>query len=78
MLDLDNDDDDGDEAEGIAEGEMKSMEQLDRTLTVCQKCGPSKYCKINKTGVHVNLTFGQRRGWAVALVTHFALQSASG
>jgi hypothetical protein len=70
LLDLDNSDadDDGGEDEAMAEKERKALEQLEKVLSNCQKCGPSKLCKINKNGQHVNLTFNQRRGWSVALV----------
>lgn len=69
-MDLDNRDSENDEAEdeGMAEKERRALEQIERTLSNCQKCGPSKLCKINRSGQHVNLTFNQRRGWSVALV----------
>lgn len=70
LLDLDNSDADADggDDEAMAEKENKALEQLEKALGDCQKCGPSKLCKINKNGQHVNLTFNQRRGWSVALV----------
>lgn len=71
LLDLDNSDtdaEDGDD-EAMAEKERKALEQLEKVLGDCQKCGPSKLCKVNKSGQHVNLTFNQRRGWSVALVS---------
>jgi hypothetical protein len=71
LLDLDNSDadDDNGEDEAMAEKERKALEQLERALSNCQKCGPSKLCKIDKKGQHVNLTFNQRHGWSVALVS---------
>jgi hypothetical protein len=68
LLDLDNENSDTGEDDVVAEKEKQSLEQLDRALSACQKCGPMKACKINKKGEHVCLTFGQCRGWAVALV----------
>lgn len=71
LLDLDNsdaDDEDG-EDEAMAEKERKALGQLEKALSNCQKCGPSKLCKINKNSQHVNLTFNQRRGWSVALAS---------
>ena len=71
LLDLDNsdaDDEDG-EDEAMAEKERKALGQLKKALSNCQKCGPSKLCKINKNGQHVNLMFNQRRGWSVALAS---------
>lgn len=73
LLDLDGDggdEDDGEGDNGIAEGEMKSLEDLDKKLSLCGKCGPTKICKINKFGVHVPLSFNQQCGWAVALVSN--------
>ena len=69
LLDLDNDEDGDIEDEGIAECEKAAMEKLDRALSGCQKCGPTKACKINKLGEHVALTYNQHRGWSVALVS---------
>jgi hypothetical protein len=73
LLDLDNSDDEDDigEDEAMAEKEKKALEQLEKALGDCQKCGPSKLCKIDKNGQHINLTFNQRRGWSVALVNEF-------
>jgi len=70
LMDLDNEDLDGEDNvdEGMAEKERKAMEQLKKALSNCQKCGPSKLCKVNKNGCHVNLTFNQCQGWSVALV----------
>jgi hypothetical protein len=72
LLDLDNDDDDdsaGDEDEDAIEKEKKALLNLEKTLRMCQLCGPTKFCKVNRTGKHVSLTFNQRRGWSVALVS---------
>jgi hypothetical protein len=51
------------------EKEKKQLELLEKALSGCVRCGPEKFCKIDKSGNHVNLTFNQRRGWANALVT---------
>ena len=71
LLNLDNrdaDDEDGKD-EAMAEKERKALEQLEKALSNCQKCGPSKLCKINTNGQHVDLTFNQRRGWLIALAS---------
>lgn len=69
LIDLDDDDDDGQEGdESMMDKEAKFAEQLNKVLIGCQLCGNEKYCHISRTGEHVNLTFQQRRGWAVALV----------
>lgn len=68
MMDLGDDDDDEDDGDGMMEKENKAYEQLEKVLTKCQLCGPTKFCKINKAGEHICLSFQQRRGWAVALV----------
>ncbi|KIK76754.1 hypothetical protein PAXRUDRAFT_109269, partial [Paxillus rubicundulus Ve08.2h10] len=70
LLDLDNEDgSDDEEDDGMAEKEKKALEELENILWQCQLCGPSKLCKIDRTGQHVNLKFQQRRGWSVALAT---------
>jgi hypothetical protein len=70
LMDLDNKDSDGNSNadEAMAERERKALERLEKALGNCQKCGPSKLCKINKNGQHIHLTFNQRRGWSVELV----------
>lgn len=73
LIDLDNeeDDDDADEDEensGLPEREQKQLEILERELAKCQRCGPDKYCKIDKSGSHVPLTMNQRRAWSIFLV----------
>lgn len=69
LMDLNGDSCDENEDDGSMEREKKALEQLERALSQCQLCGPGKYCKIGKTGEHVNLTTNQRRAWAVALVS---------
>lgn len=76
VLDLDHDHssdlgDDEDAEEGFIETEMKKLEQLDGVLSQCQLCGREKFCKVDRAGNHVNLTMGQRRAWANALVWPF-------
>src|SRR4051812_40170549 len=72
FLDLDNyDDGSGDDDEGpdeIMAKEKRQLELLDKQLTGCMRCSSEKYCKIDKSGNHIHLTFQQRRGWANALV----------
>ncbi|KAI6137828.1 hypothetical protein BKA82DRAFT_36073 [Pisolithus tinctorius] len=68
LLDLDNDGSSADDEDSAAiEKENKSLMELEKSLKLCQRCGPSKYCKINRAGQHVNLTFNQHRGWALTL-----------
>ena len=67
-MDLGDDDDDEDDGDGMMEKENKAYEQLEKVLMKCQLCGPTKFCKINRVGEHICLSFQQRRGWAVALV----------
>ncbi|KDQ52784.1 hypothetical protein JAAARDRAFT_210431, partial [Jaapia argillacea MUCL 33604] len=73
LIDLDNDysddlgDDDGGDDEDLLEQEQKMLESLENTLSTCQKCGPSLYCKIDKSGQHVALSMNQRCGWAMSL-----------
>lgn len=69
MMDLGDNDDDEDDGNGMMEKENKAYGQLEKVLTKCQLCGPTKFCKINKVGEHVCLSFQQRRGWAVALAS---------
>ena len=72
LIDLDNDDDDDDVGDdSILDKERSFLEKLERVLTRCQLCGPTKFCRISRNGDHVNLTFQQRRGWVVALVFEF-------
>ncbi|KIK80243.1 hypothetical protein PAXRUDRAFT_766474 [Paxillus rubicundulus Ve08.2h10] len=60
MLDLDNKDSSNDiEDDRIAEKEKKALEESENVLWHCQLCGPSKLCKTDRTGQHINLTFQQ-------------------
>jgi hypothetical protein len=68
LMDLNGDSDDDNYDDGTMEREKQALEQLERSLTKCQLCGPGKFCKISKTGDHVNLTWNQRRAWSIALV----------
>ncbi|KAF8078348.1 hypothetical protein FPV67DRAFT_1663100 [Lyophyllum atratum] len=47
--------------------ETKHLEQLQAALGRCQRCGPTKACKVSRSGEHIALTHGQLRGWALAL-----------
>ncbi|PPQ84101.1 hypothetical protein CVT24_002276 [Panaeolus cyanescens] len=75
LLDLDNDEyglednanDDADGCNDVMDEEIKELEQLDRALSQCQRCGPTVFCKIDKAGQHVALTMAQRKAWANAL-----------
>jgi len=75
ILDLDHDDDGNDgEEEGpddLMMKEMKHLELLEKALAGCVRCGPEKFCKIDKGGNHIHLSFNQRRGWANALVSTY-------
>jgi hypothetical protein len=48
---------------------LDALSKLDDALMKCPACGKNKFCKINKYGVHVNLTFPQRSAWAAALIS---------
>lgn len=74
ILDLDHansDDNDFDEGLGIMDKEMKLLEQLQKTYSVCQVCGPTKACKIDASAQHHKLNNNQLRGWARSLVRRF-------
>ena len=77
LLDLNNEDgeDDDEIDEGMAEKEKKALEKLEKALGNCQKCSPTKLCKINKNGQHVHLTFNQHHRWSVALGKRFLFVS---
>ena len=64
LMDLNGNSDDDN---GTMEKEKQALEQLERALTRCQLCGPGKFCKISKTGDHVNLTWNQCRAWSITL-----------
>jgi hypothetical protein len=64
LLDLDRDGDEheNEDEEGdsdLMEKEKKQLELLEKALSGCVRCGPEKFCKIDKSGNHVNLTFNQ-------------------
>jgi hypothetical protein len=67
LMDLNGDSDDDNYDDGTMEREKQALEQLERASTRCQLCGPGKFCKISKSGDHVNLTWNQRRAWSIAL-----------
>jgi hypothetical protein len=54
--------------DSLEEGVLDELTKLDEALTKCPSCGKDKFCKINKFGIHVNLTSPQRSAWATALV----------
>ncbi|KAJ7586940.1 hypothetical protein C8J56DRAFT_1051238 [Mycena floridula] len=69
LMDLDNEndeDEDGDDG-GFMEREKSKMVLLDSKLSQCVACGPSKFCKIDKSGRHHHLTFLLRKMWSSAL-----------
>ena len=72
LLNLDGDEDDlgtdEDEDGELPERERKHLAALENKLTSCVQCGSNQFCKIDKSGNHVNLTMNQRRAWANALV----------
>jgi hypothetical protein len=69
LMNMDNDDEEEDAQEAMQDAEKTSMAALDRALSRCQKCGPEKACLVDAGGNHVHLTFQQRRGWSIALVS---------
>ncbi|KAI6144409.1 hypothetical protein BKA82DRAFT_35643 [Pisolithus tinctorius] len=53
LLNLDNDGSSADDEDSAAiEKENKSLMELEKSLKLCQRCGPSKYCKINRASQH--------------------------
>lgn len=73
LMNLDEDEEEAEANEAMEELEKRAMEQLDRALSVCQKCGDTKACKIDNGGNHIHLTFQQRRSWSIAIVCVFLL-----
>lgn len=72
-LDMEEDEEDGSEAEGgdediISTAETEALNNLKHILTACQVCGTEVHCKIGKGGKHVHLTHQQLCTWAVVLV----------
>ncbi|KAF8218991.1 hypothetical protein L208DRAFT_1383144 [Tricholoma matsutake] len=57
--DNDNEDEDDNEDGDLLECEKKHLAALDKKLTGCQRCGQDRFCKIDKSGNHVNLSMGQ-------------------
>ena len=71
-LDLDGGVDGVDQGLAIqAKQESKEFQKLQKKLASCNKCGPNKWCKVNKLGTHVTLTAIQLAGWAHSLVQFF-------
>jgi len=69
-MNLDNDDEEEEANEEMQEKEKAAMEQLEKALSQCQKCGDTKACKIDRCGNHINLMFQQRHSWSIAIVCH--------
>lgn len=70
LLNLDNDEEEDAADVEMQEMERSAMEQLEKSLSQCQRCGDTKSCKIDRCGNHVNLTFQQRRSWSIAIVRY--------
>ncbi|KAJ7761290.1 hypothetical protein B0H14DRAFT_2634078 [Mycena olivaceomarginata] len=45
----------------------KALADLEAEYRTCVRCGPTVVCKIDWSGNHVQLSFPQRRAWAVSL-----------
>lgn len=54
---------------GVTQEAKEWQAKLLKSLMCCAVCSPEKVCKITKTGEHKPLTFGQQRGWCMALVS---------
>ncbi|KAG6905177.1 hypothetical protein DXG01_004392 [Tephrocybe rancida] len=69
VLDLDHEDSEDDDVDdgGLMGNEAKQLEQLQAALSKCQLCGPTKSCKVARSGEHVALTHNQLCGWALSL-----------
>lgn len=79
-LNMDSDEDDGDEDMTFMEREKEELEKLKNACSACFKCGSEKVCLIAKNGAHVQLTLNQQRAWAsalVSLVTHSGLRNCT-
>lgn len=65
LLNLDEDEDDLGTHEyedgELPECKCKHMAALENKLTSCVQCGSNQFCKIDKSGNHVNLTMNQHR-----------------
>jgi hypothetical protein len=72
-MNLDNDDEEEEANQAMQDRERTAMEQLEKALSRCQRCGDSKACKIDNGGNHVHLTFQQRRSWSIAIVCDASL-----
>jgi hypothetical protein len=59
LEDYDNDNDDDSDEGDLLGREWRHFAFLDKKLLTCQRCGPDRFCKIDQTGTHVNLTMGQ-------------------
>jgi len=55
-----------------AQKESEEFQRLKKKSASCNRCGPNKWCKVNKVGTHVHLTAVQLGGWAHALVCIFS------
>jgi hypothetical protein len=64
-----DEDKDGIDHKTIEEAERIAHEKLEHYLSRCMKCGDSKFCKIDRGGNHVHLTFQQLSSWAAGLVS---------
>jgi hypothetical protein len=69
LLDLNGDDDSTDNPD--TPGIKTVMNLLLDLLKQCTTCGDTKRCKINKYGIHVNLTLQLIKAWAEYLVISF-------
>jgi hypothetical protein len=68
-----DEDEDGVDHKAIEDTERAAHEKLERHLSCCMKCGNSKFCKIDRSGNHVHLTFQQLSSWAAGLVSPWSL-----
>jgi hypothetical protein len=71
-MNLDNDDKE-EAQEAMQDTERTAMEQLEKSLSQCQKCGLEKSCKIDNGGTHTHITFQQCQSWSIALVSTCAV-----
>ncbi|KAL0058839.1 hypothetical protein AAF712_014466 [Marasmius tenuissimus] len=73
LLDMDKTDDDSSSEDprssGLLAKEAENLTKLHQNLSTCQMCGPEKFCKIDRNKIHVHLTHGQLRSWAMALAS---------
>jgi hypothetical protein len=66
--DADSNSDDFERDETLLGNELTYVNKLKHQLSQCARCGPRKYCKINKFSKHCEISWQKIRAWAIAWV----------